>query len=195
MENLTENDFQRVADLLGIEVAVVKAVQAVETGGHGGFVAPGRPMILFECHIFWRELKKRGLDPDRYVAGNENILYPKWEKGHYYGGMKEYERLEKAREIHKEAADASTSWGMFQVMGFNYAMCGYGSVEEMVKDMCVGEDKQLEAFARFVKLAKLHSYLEQKDWVGFARRYNGPGYARNQYDKKLEGAYRKFTKE
>ncbi|MFK1982971.1 peptidoglycan-binding protein, partial [Bacteroides fragilis] len=44
MENLTENDFQRVADLLGIEVAVVKAVQAVETGGHGGFVAPGRPM-------------------------------------------------------------------------------------------------------------------------------------------------------
>ncbi|EYE45981.1 N-acetylmuramidase family protein, partial [Bacteroides fragilis] len=183
------------ADLLGIEVAVVKAVQAVETGGHGGFVAPGRPMILFEGHIFWRELKKRGLDPERYVAGNENILYPKWEKGHYYGGMKEDERLEKAREIHKEAADASTSWGMFQVMGFNYAMCGYGSVEEMVKDMCVGEDKQLEAFARFVKLAKLHSYLEQKDWVGFARRYNGPGYARNQYDKKLEGAYRKFTKE
>ena len=86
MGNLTENDFQRVADLLGIEVAVVKAVQAVETGGHGGFVAPGRPMILFEGHIFWRELKKRGLDPERYVAGNENILYPKWEKGHYYGG-------------------------------------------------------------------------------------------------------------
>ena len=80
MGNLTENDFQRVADLLGIEVAVVKAVQAVETGGHGGFVAPGRPMILFEGHIFWRELKKRGLDPERYVAGNENILYPKWEK-------------------------------------------------------------------------------------------------------------------
>jgi len=63
---------------------------------------------------------------------------------------------------------------MFQVMGFNYAMCGYGSVEEMVKDMCVGEDKQLEAFARFVKLAKLHSYLEQKDWVGFAKRYTLP---------------------
>lgn len=73
------------------------------------------------------------------------------------------------------------------MMGFNYAMCGYGSVEEMVKDMCVGEDKQLEAFARFVKLAKLHSYLEQKDWGGFAKRYNGPGYARNQYDKNWKG--------
>ena len=184
-----------MADLFGVEVAVVKAVQAVEAGGYGGFVAPGRPVILFEGHIFWHELKKWGLDPEKYVAGNENILYPTWEKGHYYGGMKEYERLENAREIHKEAADASTSWGMFQVMGFNYAMCGYGSVEEMVKDMCVGEDKQLEAFARFVKLARLQSCLEQKDWAGFTRRYNGPGYAQNQYDKKLEGAYRKFIKE
>ena len=193
--NLTENDFQRVADWLGVEVAVVKAIQAVEAGGRGGFVAPGRPVILFEGHIFWRELKKRGLNPERHVAGNENILYPKWEKGHYYGGIREHERLGKAREIHKEAADASTSWGMFQVMGFNYAMCGYGSVEEMVKDMCAGEDKQLEAFARFVKFAKLQSCLEQKDWAGFARRYNGPRYAQNQYDKKLEEVYRKFTKE
>ena len=38
MGNLIENDFQRVADLLGVEVAVVKAIQAVETGGRGGFV-------------------------------------------------------------------------------------------------------------------------------------------------------------
>ena len=194
MENLTENDFQRVADWLGVEMAVVKAVQTVETGGRGGFVAPGRPVILFEGHIFWRELKKQGLDPEKYVAGYENILYPKWEKGHYYSGMKEYERLEKAREIHKEAADASTSWGMFQVMGFNYVMCGYGSVDEMVKDMCTGEDKQLEAFARFVKLTGLRPNLERKDWTGFAKRYNGSGYAQNQYDKKLEEAYRRLAK-
>ena len=80
MENLTENDFQRVADWLGVEVAVVKAVQTVETGGRGGFVAPGRPIILFEGHIFWRELKKRGLDPERSVVGNENILYPSWRR-------------------------------------------------------------------------------------------------------------------
>ena len=194
MGNLIENDFQRVADLLGVEVAVVKAIQAVETGGRGGFVAPGRPVILFEGHIFWRELKKRGLNPERHIAGNENILYPKWEKGHYYGGIREYERLEKARKIHKEAADASTSWGMFQVMGFNYVMCGYGSVDEMVKDMCTGEDKQLEAFARFVKLTGLRPNLERKDWTGFAKRYNGSGYAQNQYDKKLEEAYRRLAK-
>ena len=60
--------------------------------------------------------------------------------------------------------------------------------------MCTGEDKQLEAFARFVKLTGLRPNLERKDWVGFAKRYNGPGDAQNHYDKKLEEAYRRFTK-
>lgn len=41
MENLTENDFQRVADWLGVEVAVIKAVQTVETGGRGGLCGSG----------------------------------------------------------------------------------------------------------------------------------------------------------
>ena len=41
MSIFTETYFQRVADFLGVEVAVVKAVQTVETGGRGGFVAPG----------------------------------------------------------------------------------------------------------------------------------------------------------
>lgn len=49
--------------------------------------------------------------------------------------------------------------------------------------MCTGEDKQLEAFARFVKLTGLRPNLERKDWTGFAKRYNGPGYAQNHYDK------------
>jgi len=71
----------------------VKVIECLQSRWSWG--APGRPVILFEGHIFWRELKKQGLDPEKYVAGNENILYPKWEKGHYYGGIREYERLER----------------------------------------------------------------------------------------------------
>ena len=89
---------------------------------------------------------------------------------------------------------------MFQVMGFNYVMCGYGCVNEMVKDMCTGEDKQLEAFARFIKLAGLRPNLERKDWTGFAKRYNGSGYAQNQYDRRglseiyeVEKRYTRFS--
>ena len=65
---------------------VVIAILKVETDGKGGFFAPNKPAILFDGYIFWSQLKKKGIAPKRYVTGNENILYPKWEKGHYKGG-------------------------------------------------------------------------------------------------------------
>ena len=51
MGNLTENDFQRVADLLGIEVAVVKAVQAVETGGYGALWLRATDDLIRRSHL------------------------------------------------------------------------------------------------------------------------------------------------
>ena len=97
---LTESDFKHAAELLGVEVAAIKAVLEVETGNKGGFLAVGKPTILFEGHIFWSQLKNRGIDPAKHQKGNEDILYPKWTKTHYQGGLKEYERLERARVIH-----------------------------------------------------------------------------------------------
>lgn len=192
MSTLTEQDFRLVATSLNVEVATLKAVQQVETAGRGGFFVPGKPALLFEGHIFWAQLKKRGISPEEYVVGNETILYPKWTKAHYFGGIKEYTRLEKARVIHPEAADASASWGMFQLMGFNHRACGYSSVTAFVDAMCTSEAKQLEAFASFIQSSGLVPYLQNKDWASFAKRYNGPGYAENKYDVKLEAAYRKL---
>jgi len=165
---LTEEDFKRCAEILGVEVAAVKAVQEVETGGRGGFFAPGRPAILFEGHIFWSQLKKYGLNPEEYVKGNEDILYPKWTKSHYKGGMGEYDRLKKALAIHEKAAACSASWGLFQIMGFNY-----------------------EAFTAFLKSNGWDNYLRTLNWTEFARHYNGPQYAQNKYDEKLQKAYMK----
>ena len=47
--------------------------------------------------------------PEEYADGNRDILYPKWTKGNYKGGEEEYSRLDRARKIDKEAADASAS--------------------------------------------------------------------------------------
>ena len=149
---MTEEDFILVARLLDVEVTALKAVQQVETGGRGGFFAPGKPAILFEGHIFWNQLKKRNINPESHVKGNENILYPKWEKGHYKGGMGEYDRLEQARKINHEAADASASWGMFQIMGFNYAACGEKSVDSFVKAMCTVSYTHLDVYKRQVRI-------------------------------------------
>ena len=181
------------AFLYRITIAFQLPTQQVETGGRGGFFAPGKPAILFEGHIFWNQLKKRNVNPESHVKGNENILYPKWEKGHYKGGMGEYDRLEQARKINHEAADASASWGMFQIMGFNYAACGEKSVDSFVKAMCMSECRQLVLSARFIKQSGMLSALQAKDWAEFAKRYNGPAYEQNQYDKKLAAAYQKFS--
>lgn len=191
---LTDADFGRVAEMLGVEKAAVMAVQEVETDGRGGFFTNGRPAILFEGHVFWNQLKKKGINPEEYVAGNEDILYPKWTREHYKGGVKEYERLEKAMKIDEEAALASVSSGMFQIMGFNYAPCGYKNAKDFFEAMEQNEGVQLEAFARLVKANKWADYLKAKDWAGFARRYNGPGYEQNNYHVKIEKAYDKYLK-
>ena len=191
---LIDEDFTQVAELLGCEPAALKAVQQVETGCRGGFFSPGRPAILFEGHIFWTQLKKRGSNPEDYVKGNENILYPKWEKGHYKGGIGEYDRLEQARKINREAADASASWGMFQIMGFNYAACGEESIESFVRSMCESEFKQLLLTANFIKKnSQMLQALQARDWAVFAKCYIGPAYAQNRYDVKLEAAYQKYS--
>ena len=106
--------------------------------------------------------------------------------------MKEYERLERARAIHREAADSSASWGLAQIMGFNHAVCGCRSVEEFVGMMSESEGKQLELFVRFIEGNKGDKYLRALAWKEFARHYNGPSYAQNQYDKRLAAAYEKY---
>lgn len=212
MENtgLTENDYVRAADRLGVEVAVVKAVQQVETGGRGGFLANGKPPILFEGHIFWKELEALPftpkLNPENYRAGNEDILYKKWERGHYKGGIKEYERLDKALALAEKigktnneiqavraAVLKSASYGKFQILGTNCISCGYSDVFAFVEAMNESEGKQLDAFVEFIIKNKMQEALKNKDWASFAKKYNGPGYAANRYDEKLQAAYEKFV--
>lgn len=71
---LTEKDLELTARLLDVEPAALKAVKAVESGKYGGFFAPGKPVILFEGHIFWQQLKKRGISPERHTAGNKTQI-------------------------------------------------------------------------------------------------------------------------
>lgn len=195
MRGISEDDFKKAASLLDCEAAALKAVQMVETGGRGGFFDNNKPAILFEGHIFWKQLKVRGIDPLTVVKGNEDIVYEKWTRAHYKGGVKEYDRLERARKINRDAADASASWGMFQIMGFNHAACGEASVASFVDSMCQSECRQLLLSMRFIRGNKsMLAALQKKDWPTFARLYNGPAYAQNRYDDKLSKAYVSFCK-
>lgn len=190
---ISENEYKTAAILINCDPQAVKSVTDVESHNRG-FVAPNKPLILFEGHIFWRQLKKRGIDPLKYVKNNKDILYVKWTKQYYKGGIKEYDRLNKAIKINKDAALASASYGLFQLMGFNYQTCGCSSVDEFVTKNSQSEAQQLLLFCAFLKKNKWDIYLHNKDWANFAKHYNGPLYAQNNYDKKLEMAYNKNIK-
>lgn len=187
----TALDFRQTAEILGVEEAAVQAVCDIESGGRTGFLKDGRPMILFEGHIFWKELKKRGIDPEKYRNEYKDVLFPKWDRSAYKGGAQEYERLGKASRIDEEAALCSASWGMFQIMGFNHKLCGYDSVREYVEAVKSSPNNHLVSFARFLKSTGIDKPLKNLDWEGFASRYNGPGYKQNSYDTKLRDAYLK----
>lgn len=195
---LKESDLVGAADRLGVELAAIKAVNEVESRG-SGFFAPGKPAILFERHIMHRQLQRRALsvggDPDsvgrhldELMQAHPNLINPR--PGGYAGGLAEYPRLARARMIDDSSAIESTSWGLFQIMGFHWQTLGYASAQDYAQAMAAGEGQQLDAFVRFVEAdPALHKALKGRKWATFARLYNGPAYARNLYDVKLSRAY------
>lgn len=190
---ISEEEFQQTADYLGVEVAVVKAVDEVVTMKKSGFVRNSdRPEILFEGHIFWTELKRQGIDPYGCQKGNEDILYEQWTKAHYKGGEREYDRLYRASLINKTAAYRATSWGAYSIMGNEYSKCGCANIDIFVERMYQSKGAQLSLFAAYLKNAGAETYLAKRDWTGFARCYFGDDYALNRYDEKLAMAYIKY---
>lgn len=194
---LKEDDIVRVAKELGVEIAVVKAVNEIESSGRG-YLIDGRVKILFEGHIFWQQLEERKIEPATLVKGNENVLYKSWTKKFYVGGKGEYARLDQAIKILDnekvaEAAYASASWGLFQIMGYHYKSLGYAEILQFVGEMKENEGQQLKMFSKFLTVNNLIKYLKNKQWAEFAKRYNGAGYKENKYDEKLEKAYKKYA--
>lgn len=191
-KNIEEWDYTMFAKLLGIDPAALKAVQKVETGGKGGFLANGKAQILFEGHVFWKELQALGINPEKYGSAWSNVLYKSWDRSKYKGGNGEWDRLELAKKISPKAAYKSASWGMYQIMGNNYLKCGCKSVEEFVELMSKDSFSQFFLGVEFLKNTGIVKYLKTLDWASFARVYNGSGYKANQYDTKLEKAYKSY---
>lgn len=193
-DKLTNEMIKDLANRLGIEPALLKAVQLVEAAGRDGFLADGRPQILFEGHIMYKEFHKKfpDRDLDYFCKRFSTVFYPKWDKSKYFGSLGEYKRLELAREIDEECALKATSWGMFQIMGFNHNLCGCKDVFDFVHKMSESHEKQLELMYYFMNNSGCLKELKEKDWAGFAKKYNGPGYAQNAYDQKLRNAYENF---
>jgi hypothetical protein len=178
-------DFGRNAKLIGRNVGEdeLRAVVTVEASG-SGFDAQGRLKMLFEPHRFYRELGER----KRELAVTQGLAYERWGERPYPADS--YPRLLAAIKIDRPGALRSASWGLAQIMGSNAKSAGYATAEDMISDFLDDEEKHLTAMVRFIISEALDDELRNHDWRGFARGYNGPGYAKNGYHTKLAAAFK-----
>lgn len=190
--SLTLSDYEKAADELGVPLATVRAFAEVESNG-GGFIDGKRPKVQYEPHIMYKRLKANKGD---VFANTAKTSYPDLvsvKMGSYQSLNAEDRDMDRAAKlIDRVSALESASWGMFQVMGFNWKTCGYKDVQAFVNAQYTSAG-QLDTFVRFIRAdARLLAALKAKDWATAARIYNGPLYAKNAYDTKLASAYKRY---
>ena len=180
---LTNADFTAAASRIGCEPEVIFAVNAVEAP-RGPFDEFDRPTMLFERHLF-----------HAYTGGIFDEAHPDLSNpvpGGYGLYSAQYARLCAAFSLDRTAALRATSWGAFQILGDNHAAAGFADPQSFVLAMWAFATNQLSAFTTFILASpRLVAAMQDKAWVAFAKVYNGPCYAVNKYDTKLQAAYEK----
>jgi N-acetylmuramidase len=63
----------------------------------------------------------------------------------------------------------------------------------MVTAMIASEDLQFRAMASFIKSHGMEASLQSQNWTSFARTYNGPNFAANDYDGHLRHFHDTFA--
>lgn len=180
---ITEQDYINAAKQLNVEVAMIKAFAKKEAKS-SGFITDSEPRILFERHKFHQ--KTKGIYSAKYPDISNKT------PGGYGKEAVQHKRLQKASALNRNAALESASWGLFQVLGENWKSLGYATLQAFVNAMYESEAKQLDAFIRFIKVNKIDVDMRNKNFQNIARKYNGPNYAINNYDKDLKKYYIQF---
>lgn len=186
VKRLTDADLAAAAQPFGLTVAHVGALVDVEASGQGQDPATGLPVIRYEGHQF--RAKTGGV----FDAFHPSISFKYADRKKYPQPAEQAKRwpvLEKAVALVPGAALQATSWGLGQVMGFNFAACGFTDVWSFVVAMGSGERAQVSAMLAFLKSKGLLQHLKDKRWDRLAAGYNGPSYKDFDYDGRLARAY------
>lgn len=185
-KRLDDIDLPRIGARIGVGEDEIHAFMDVEAAG-SGFDSQGRPKMLFEPHVFWRNLS----GSKRAAASKAGLAYPKWGEKPY--PKDSYPRLIQAIGIDRTAALMASSWGLTQILGENHRAAGYAEPEAMIDAFTRDEEHHLEATILLLVSMGIDDDLEAHRWQVVARVWNGPGYAKNQYDVKLDRAYRRWA--
>lgn len=184
---VTGSDIAQAASQLGVDPNVIWTVYDVEAAG-SAFIG-GRPTILFEPHRFSRSTSHR------YDKSHPRLSSRSWNRKLYPGSQQgRWDQLLDAVALDVDAGFMSASYGAFQILGENYAVCRAYDPWSFAWRQSRTEGDQLEAFIHFINGKGLTYALQRRDWAAFAKGYNGTAYRENRYDERLAAAYAERSK-
>lgn len=188
-------DIPAIAYQIDVGEDELHAFMDVESLG-SGFDKEGRPKLLFEPHVFYRNLT--GVERDRAVAAG--LAYKSWGEQPY--PKDSYPRLVAAMQINETAALKACSVGLTQILMENHAMVDYPTPQEMMLAFMDDESLHLQAAVDYIiatgidddmrKIAKLDRPTTPDDCRSIVRVYNGPAYEKNNYHVKFAKAHNKW---
>jgi N-acetylmuramidase len=172
---------------IGIHPAFGLAIIDKESAGVSLYKINGEdmPAIRIEGHHFYKNLSGKQRDEavaqglaDKRVGGIKN---PKTMAGRYT-------MLKRMVEINAAAAYKSVSYGLGQIMGFNYSAAGFESAYALFQASRTFNG-QVDAMFNFIKnTPNIYKAAVATNFKAFAKAYNGPA-APASYAVELERLY------
>lgn len=184
-------DIIKAAAAYGVDPSLLAAFLQVECswkpdGRLYGFAGPGMTLTRrFEKHHFSKYL------PDaktRARARGLNLITKSWKPGQKGGNQ----TFNTAFNLDQHATLMASSFGLSQIMGFNYKAAGFESVEAMVEYMRRSEAHQLDVTMRLMRKWGLIREMQEGDYAGMARIWNGKYYYKHGYHTKLQRAHNRL---
>jgi len=168
---ITDQQYKNLATEFGIAISKVKAIDYVESNGHGFDPITKKIIIQFE---------------PRYFKRISQLLTGLWASNSVEGQAREWQAFNDAYKRNPKAAMESTSIGRMQVMGEHWQRLGFKSVGQMWDFAKDSEANQLWLGLKFIETdARLFQAVKVWETKKVAYYYNGKNYWLLGYDKKL----------
>lgn len=171
-----------------IQPAVMKAIIEVESSSSGFYSKKeeftGKCRVRFEPDWFVKFASSRPYFLPASISPETAKRNSQFTNRHAF---------ERALIQSPQAAIKATSFGLGQIMGFNYQKAGYSDVLDFVHDMEESEYFQLEAMMQFIVSNRaLLVAIQQNEFELIAKLYNGKNYIQGNYHNKLKDAYNRI---
>lgn len=193
---ITSEQVEWIAKSLGEKNSTrIRAIAEVESNG-AGWASNGMLQILYERHYFHRLTNGRAGNTwfsnrtpgDYTLDADRDGLNDSWEK------------LAAACRVDALAAFQSVSLTQFQIMGAHYEKLGYSRPWEMMLAATDSEMVHYQLMAKWINMdANGRNGLkamsnDPNSCRAFARFWNGPAFAKNNYHVKLAAAVNKYAR-